>query len=65
MTLFSNTSKALIWAAIIICAALFAASFGLSQNAAFGITSGLTAAAWGSIQSGYHGRSVCSLGGLQ
>ena len=44
-------SKALIWAAIIIAAALICSGMGLSNAASFGMVSGLTGAAWGSLSS--------------
>ncbi len=53
--------KALIWAAVIIGAALAANANGLSDSASFGIVAGLTGAAWGSIQS----RGGCGTGCLQ
>ncbi|MEO1729384.1 MAG: hypothetical protein AAFR64_01445 [Pseudomonadota bacterium] len=57
--------KALLWGAIIIAAALLALGFGLSQGAAFGIVSGLSGAAWGSLRSEIGGATTCSFGGLQ
>ena len=48
-------SKALIWASIIIAAALLASGIGMSDAASFGLIAGLTGAAWGSI----HGESGC------
>lgn len=42
-------SRALLWAAIIISAALICTSLGLNTGASFGIFSGLTGAAWGSL----------------
>ncbi|MGB3471726.1 MAG: hypothetical protein WBA51_12970 [Erythrobacter sp.] len=44
-------TKALIWAAIIIAAALFASASDLSSGASFGIIAGLSGAAWGTLQS--------------
>ncbi len=52
-----KTFQAVIWAGIIIVAALCMNSLGLNQGASFGITSGLTGAAWGSI---YSDRALCS-----
>nr|WP_298931984.1 hypothetical protein [uncultured Erythrobacter sp.] len=46
----TRTAQALIWAAIIIAAALIAASYGLSNGASIGIVTGLSGAAWGSLQ---------------
>ncbi|MEM6857014.1 MAG: hypothetical protein AAF559_04010 [Pseudomonadota bacterium] len=48
----STNTKALLWAAIIIAAALVAAGLDLSANASFGLIAGLTGAAWGSVSSG-------------
>lgn len=42
--------KALIWAAIIIVAAITSVLLGLNQGASLGIVGGLTGAAWGSLQ---------------
>ena len=51
-------AKALIWAAIIIGAALLAKSQGLSDSASFGVIAGLCGASIGSL---YGGRSkACS-----
>ena len=44
-------SKALLWAAIIISAALFAVGLGLNDGTSFGIIGGLSGAAWGSLAS--------------
>lgn len=47
----TKTSQALIWAAIIIAAALIASAMDLSNAASFGIVTGLSGAAWGAIES--------------
>ena len=47
----TQTSKALIWAVMIIVAALVASAYNLSDSASFGLIAGLSGAAWGSIQS--------------
>lgn len=57
----SNLVKALAWASIIIVAAIFSASQGLSDGASFGIIAGLSGAAWGSLQAD----AGCSRGCLQ
>jgi len=44
-------TKALLWAAIIIAAAITSVALGLNQGASFGIVGGLSGAAWGSLQS--------------
>ncbi len=54
-------AKALVWAAIILGAAFLANSQGLSDGASFALVTGLTGAAWGSINS----RSSCGMGCLQ
>ena len=54
-------AKALIWAAILIGAAVLASSQGLSDGASFALVTGLSGAAWGSI----NGRSACGMGCLQ
>ena len=46
----SIRSKALLWAAIIILAAILSVSMGLNNGAAFGVIGGLSGAAWGSLQ---------------
>ncbi|MEM9500623.1 MAG: hypothetical protein AAF941_02135 [Pseudomonadota bacterium] len=43
--------KALLWAAAIIIAALVSVSVGLGEGASYGITAGLSGAAWGSLKS--------------
>lgn len=45
----NTNTKALLWAAIIIAAALMASGLDLSASASFGLISGLTGAAWGSV----------------
>ncbi len=47
----SEVSKALIWAGIMIIAALLASSSNMSDSASFALIAGLTGAAWGSIHS--------------
>ncbi len=44
-------TKALLWAAIIISAALISVGMGLSDAASFGVVSGLSGAACGSLAS--------------
>lgn len=44
-------SKALLWAAIIISAALISTGMGLSDGASLGIVGGFSGAAWGSLNS--------------
>ncbi|GMN03393.1 hypothetical protein [Erythrobacter sp. MTPC3] len=44
--------QALIWAAIIIAAALIGSAAELSSGASVGIITGLSGAAWASLQSG-------------
>lgn len=46
----SIRTQALLWAAAIIAAALIANTYGLSDGASVGIISGLSGAAWGSLQ---------------
>lgn len=48
----NTNTKALLWAAIIIAAALMASGLDLSASASFGLVAGLTGAAWGSVSSG-------------
>ena len=55
----SAKSKALIWAAIIMAAAIIANGQGLSDSASFTITMGLTGAAIASITTGRRGRECC------
>ncbi|MBV7258721.1 hypothetical protein [Erythrobacter crassostreae] len=57
----TRNTQALIWAAIIIAAALICVSYGLNNAASFGIVSGLSGAAWGSLQAD----SPCVRGCLQ
>jgi len=47
----SNMAKALLWAGIIIGAAVFMQAQGMSDNASMGVVAGLTGAAWGSLNS--------------
>lgn len=47
----SVTSKALLWAAIIISAALIMAGLDIGDGASLGVIGGLTGAAWGSLAS--------------
>ena len=54
-------AKALIWAAVIIGAALLGSLSGLSDSASFGVVAGLTGAAWASI----HADGSCARGCLQ
>ena len=44
-------SKALLWAGIIITAAILLSGLDASKSASFGVITGLTGAAWGSLQS--------------
>ncbi|MEM7689782.1 MAG: hypothetical protein AAF291_12240 [Pseudomonadota bacterium] len=60
----SAASKALLWAAIIIAAALFAVGLDLSREASFALTSGLSGAAWLSIQSSHKRARPCFRGCL-
>jgi len=53
--------KALLWAAIIIAAAIVTVILGLNQGASFGIVGGLSGAAWGALQE----TSGCGRGCLQ
>lgn len=57
----TNRAKALMWAAIILGTAFLAKSQGLSDGASFALVTGLTGAAWGSINA----RSSCGRGCLQ
>lgn len=54
-------NKAFVWAFIILAAAIAMNIYGLSNAASFGVVSGLTGAAWGSIYS----ESGCTKGCLQ
>ena len=54
-------TKALIWASIIIAAAIVSVMFGLNQGASMGIVGGLSGAAWGSLNSDI----TCARGCLQ
>lgn len=54
-------TKALIWASIIIAAAIASVLLGLNQGASIGVVGGLSGAAWGSLHSDF----VCSRGCLQ
>ncbi|MHA7820753.1 MAG: hypothetical protein ACX930_13995 [Erythrobacter sp.] len=56
----SRMNQSLIWAGVIIAAALLCVSQGLSDGASFGIIAGLTGAAVGAVRSGGGGRK-CSL----
>ncbi len=47
----TNTGKALLWAAIIIGAAIASVFVDLNQGARFGIIAGLSGAAWGTLHS--------------
>ena len=53
--------KALIWAAIILCAAVVMNVMNLSNGASIGVITGLSGAAWGSLQAD----SGCGRGCLQ
>lgn len=50
----------LVWATVIITAALICAAQGMSDGASFGIIAGLTGAAWGALQSSSGCRRGCS-----
>ena len=50
--------KGLVWASLIIGAALVAATYGVSEGASFGIIAGLSGAAIGSL----YGRYRCGMG---
>ena len=45
-----KTEKALLWATLIIGAAIYTNEIGMSDAASFGVTLGLVGAAWGSLQ---------------
>ena len=45
----TTRNMALIWAAIIILAAILVVGMNLNNSASFGILSGLSGAAWGSL----------------
>ena len=53
--------KALIWAAFIIVAALAASASNMTDNASFALITGLTGAAWASIQSQTNCKRGCAL----
>lgn len=44
-----HTTQALIWAGVIIAAAIFSKVVGMGDAAAFAVTCGLTSAAFGSL----------------
>ncbi len=52
-------TKALLWAAVIIGAAIMTVILGLNQGASFGIVGGLSGAAWGTLQSDVGCRQGC------
>ena len=54
-------TKALLWAAVIIGAAIMTVILGLNQGASFGLVGGLSGAAWGTLQE----TSGCARGCLQ
>jgi len=45
----NTKQKSVLWAGIIIIAALICKDAGLGDSASFGITTGLVGAAWGTI----------------
>ncbi len=52
MTILTKSrSKALIWASIIVTAAIGSVMLGLNQGASMGIIGGLSGAAWGAMHS--------------
>ena len=57
----NNTGKALLWAAIMIGAAIASRFTDLSDGARFGSIAGLSGAAWGSL----HGDTACGRGCVQ
>lgn len=58
-------NKAIIWAAIILSAALIMAGLEMSTGASFGVIGGLAGAAIGHIQSGGSSGAVCGRGAMQ
>lgn len=60
----NSTTKALLWGAIIVAAALMATGLDLSASASFGLVSRLTGAAWGSVSSGAASGAECAGGYL-
>ncbi len=58
----SVTSKALLWAAIIIASALLASGMDINSSASFAVVSGLTGVAWLSVNSGRQASKACTRG---
>ncbi len=54
-------NKAMLWAVIIITAAIFLAASELSNGASFGIIGGLSGAAMGMLNGGCKSNSKCLL----
>ncbi len=46
----TRRNKSLLWAALIIAAAIASVAIGLNDGASIGIIGGLSGAAWGSLQ---------------
>ncbi|EAQ28668.1 hypothetical protein NAP1_13753 [Erythrobacter sp. NAP1] len=57
----TEQSKSLLWAAIIIAAALVCLGIDLNTGASFGVISGLSGAAWGSLSSDFSCGRSCVL----
>lgn len=60
----TKTHQALLWAAIIIAAALIVAALDLGTGASFGVVGGLSGAAWGSLSSNIDSKRACAGGCL-
>ncbi|MEL6706898.1 MAG: hypothetical protein AAFP79_01350 [Pseudomonadota bacterium] len=60
----TKTHQSLLWAAIIIAAALLVASLDLGTGASFGVIGGLSGAAWGSLSSNIDSKRGCAGGCL-
>ena len=55
----SNVGKALLWAAVIIAAAIFMQAQGMNDGASFGVIAGLSGAAWASLNAETGCRRSC------
>ena len=60
----TKTHQSLLWAAIIIAAALIVAALDLGAGASFGVIGGLSGAAWGSLSSNIDSKRGCAGGCL-
>ena len=60
----TKTSQAILWAAIIIGAALIIAALDLGTGASFGVIGGLSGAALGSLHSNIDSKRDCAGGCL-